>query len=188
MSSEEKFFRVKASSDLDYGGCYYEGDSPSVEQKLEVEQYDDPIEMMRVMLKEQQWRFEELLEEVGYVKQEKLDKTQKLGLEAQHVIIRRHVTNSYSERFKIVDLTDRFFPSVFNCYDTKEVFELYQKVKMSDLKKVHPEAYKAYQDQKKKVAAANKKRKAAAVKAKATRKRKEIEKAKKLLEEAGEDA
>lgn len=188
MSSEEKFFRIKASSELDYDGCYYEGDSPSVEQKLEVEQYNDPVEMMRAMLKEAGWRYEDLLEEMGYVKKTKLDKTQKLGLEAEYAVIRRHTTNSYSDRFKIVDLSDRFFPNVFSCYDTKEVFELYQKVKMSTLKKVHPKAWKAYQDQKQKVTELNKKRKVAAAKAKVTRKRKEIEKAKKLLEEAGEEA
>lgn len=187
MSSEEKFFRIKADSNLDYGGCYYEGDSPSVEQKLDVEQYDNPVDMMRAMLKDGEWRFEALLEELGYIKKTKLDKTQKIDLEAQYVVMRRNTQHTYSDKFKMVDLTDPHFAHVFRCYDTKEVFELYQKVKMSTLKKVHPEAYKAYQDQKKKVAETNKKRKTAAAKAKVTRKRKEIEKAKKLLEEAGED-
>lgn len=186
MSNEEKFFRIKASSKLDYGGCYYEGDTPSVEQKLEVEQYNDPVEMMRVMLKEAGWRYEALLDEMGYVKKSKLDKTQKLGLEAEYVVLRRKTTHTYADKFKMVDIDDPHLAHVFNCYDDKEVFELYQKVKMLTLKKVHPEAYKAYQDMKKKVVKANEKRKVVAVKAKITRKRNDIKKAKKLLEEAGE--
>lgn len=182
-SNEEKFFRIKASSELSYDGCYYEGDSPDVAQKLEVEQYDDPIEMMRAMLKDGEWRYEQLLEEMGYIKKTKLDRTQKLGLEAQYAIIRRNTQHTHSDRFKIVDLTDQFFAHVFSCYDTKEVFELYQKVKMSTLKKVHPEAWKAYQDQKKKVVEAGAKRKVAAAKSKVTKKKKELEKARKLIAE-----
>ena len=184
--SEEKFFRIKADSDLSYDGCYYEGDSPSVEQKLEVTQYDDPVEMMRAMLKDGAWRYEQLLEEMGYVKKSKLDKTQKLGLEAKYALIRYNTKDSYSSRFKFVDVDDSLFASQFSCYDLGETFELYQKVRMSDLKKAHPVAYAEYQKMKKKVAADKVKRKATAIKAAATRKRKEIAKAKKLLEEAGE--
>jgi len=180
--SEEKFIHIKADSEVDYGGCYYEGDTPGVEQSLAVTQYDDPALLLRALIPHTT-RFDTLLEELGYIKKTKLDKTQKLNLEAQYAVIRRKTTHAYSDKFKIVDITDLLFAREFSCYDKGDVFELYQKVKMSDLKKVHPEGYAAYQNMKTKVTADNKRRATARVKAAATKKKKAIEQAKKLLEE-----
>lgn len=112
--NEERFFRIVATSKLDYSDCYDGGDTPSTESSLEVTNYDNPEDLLRALLSGDSWRYESLLEELGFIKKSSLTKKQQLELDAQLVLIRRETERSYADKIKVIDIEDVSLPYAFD--------------------------------------------------------------------------
>jgi hypothetical protein len=178
--SQYTYVEIYTDYDQDQGNefdCCDLSVSTSVTEKGEVELLKDLLRRC--------YDTDDILEELGLVRKRDLSAKEKTALDNKYALIRFDTTYSYAPKIEVVDVTN-LKPSDFSCYDTKQAFELYQKVRITALRQINPEAYKAYQTAKKKATEQKKKAAARAKKARETKKKRAVQKAKELLKEQGE--